>query len=360
MQLRSFLVTLTAAALAQLPLAAATLIHVAPQGNDANSGTAESPLATPHAARDMVRRVISEGLREPVDIVFAEGTYPLGSTLELRPEDSGTAKFPITWRAAPGAKVVWSGGLVIPKRWTRNEDGHWQVNLHGIGPVEWSFRQLFVDGKRAIRARFPNVDAPNPFLYATGGDTDHLIIDPALVKECWGGAADAQINIVPESRFFNQWNTVTAVNTSTGRIDIADSERHRTINSGSWFWIEGVKEELDQPGEWYFDTKSRCLHSIPQTGADPNKQKIVSPFHNRLVNDNSDLHPGPPFKLPDLNSNRVPPRNSPHNAHEGALPTTASATVSATATVWAAAVSAPAVWHGRRARPKGQVHGPAP
>ena len=40
---------------------------------------------------------------------LAAGTYTLGSTLELRPEDSGTDKFPVTWKAAPGAKVVWCG-----------------------------------------------------------------------------------------------------------------------------------------------------------------------------------------------------------------------------------------------------------
>ena len=69
---------------------------------------------------------------------------------------------------------------------------------------------------------------------------DNVIIAPALIKPAWGTAADAQINMVPQSRFFNQWNTVTGVNATTGRIDIADSERHRLIDSGSWFWIEGV------------------------------------------------------------------------------------------------------------------------
>jgi hypothetical protein len=280
-----------ASVLTQVHLAATT-IHVAPQGNDTNSGTAESPLATPHAARDKVRQIISKGLAEPVDIVFTSGTYTLNSPLELRPEDSGTDKFPITWKAAPDAKVVWSGGLAIPKKWRKGDGGVWQVDIMGTGPDDWNFRQLFVDGKRATRARFPNADAKNPFLYATGGALDHVIMDPNLMKESWGSAADAQINIVPESRFFNQWNTVTKVDAKTGRIDIADSERHRTINSGSWFWIEGVKGELDQPGEWFFDPKARRLHYMPQTGADPNQQDIVAPVLNRLVNAKGDVNAG--------------------------------------------------------------------
>ncbi len=71
-----------------------------------------------------------------------------------------------------------------------------------------------MNGKRATRARFPNPDAPIPFLYATGGELDH-----ALIKECWGRAKDAQINVVPQWKFFNQWNTVTQVDTKTNRLD---------------------------------------------------------------------------------------------------------------------------------------------
>ena len=289
------LVALTAClALALLPvsLVATTRIHVASQGNDANAGTAERPLATTHAARDKVRRIISQGLTEPVEILFAAGTYTLESSLELRPEDSGTEKFPITWKAASGAKVVWSGGLAIPQKWIKGGDGVWQVDLKGIGPDAWNFRQLFVNEKRAIRARFPNADAPNPFLYATGGDTDHVIIAPALVKEAWGRARDAQINIVPQWRFFNQWNTVTKVDPKTGRIDIADSERHAKIIPGNWFWIEGVREELDQPGEWFLDRQTRRLHYMPAPGVDPNTLNIGAPVLNRLVNAKGDVNAG--------------------------------------------------------------------
>jgi hypothetical protein len=273
-------------------LSAATRIHVAPQGKDTNAGTAESPVATPHAARDKVRQVIAKGPAEPVEVIFAAGTYTLGSTLELRPEDSGTEKFPVAWKAAPGAKVVWCGGLEIPRKWNKGDGGVWQVDLKGIGPDDWNFRQLIVDGKRATRARYPNPDAPKPFLYATGGDLDHAIVDPSLVKESWGRAKDAQINVVPQWKFFNQWNTVTKVDTKTGRIDIADSERHAKIIPGNWFWIEGVREELDQSGEWFLDPETRRLHYLPPAGIDPNQQTIIAPVLNRLVNAKGDVNAG--------------------------------------------------------------------
>jgi hypothetical protein len=294
MTIRTFLPLAASLALTLLPVSlfGATRIHVSPQGNDANPGSVERPLATPQAARDQARRSIARGLSEPVEIVFAAGTYALKSPLELRPEDSGTGKFPVTWQAAPGAKVIWCAGQAIPQKWSKGTDGVWQVDLTGVGPAAWNFRQLFVNNQRAIRARFPNADAPNPFLYATGGDLDHAVIAPELVKASWGNARDAQINIVPQWRFFNQWNTVTKVDAQTGRIEIADSERHAKIIPGNWFWIEGVREELDQPGEWFFDRATRRLHYLPTPGVDPNTLEIVAPVLNRIVNAQGDVNAG--------------------------------------------------------------------
>jgi hypothetical protein len=281
-------------------LATATQIHIAPSGSDTNAGTATQPLSTPQGAQTRVRSLIKAGLSDSVEIIFAAGTYVMGAPLELRPEDSGKAAFPISWKAAPGTEVILSGGKQITSAWTKGEKGIWHTDLTGIGlgANQWNFRQLFVNGSRAVRARFPNVTETNPFLYATGavgnpeGAFDHLVIKPSLIKPAWGTAADAQINVVPQSRFFNQWNTVTAVDPKTGRIDIADSERHRLIDDGSWFWIEGVQEELDQPGEWFLDPKSGRLFYMPPAGVDPNTQNIIAPFLNHLVDLKGDVDAG--------------------------------------------------------------------
>ena len=287
-------------ALVPVTLMGATEIHIAPSGNDANPGTAAQPVNTPQGAQVRVRSLIQAGLSDSVEVIFTGGTYTLTAPLELRPEDSGTAAFPITWKAAPGAEVILSGGKQITSTWIQGKGGIWQTDLTGVGlgKDQWNFRQLFVDGSRAVRARFPNVTEANSFLYATGavgnpkGAFDHLVINPNLIKASWGTAADAQINVVPQSRFFNQWNTVTSVDTKSGRIDIADSERHRLIDNGSWFWIEGVQEELDQPGEWFLDPKSGRLSYMPPAGVDPNTQNIIAPFLNRLVDVKGDIDAG--------------------------------------------------------------------
>jgi hypothetical protein len=179
--------------------AGAVDVFVAPDGRDTHSGSQERPFTTVQAAQNAVRGFIAEGLTEPVNVIFRAGTYPLNAPLFLEPRDSGTAACPITWRAAEGERVVLSAGREIIGTWTRGDDGLWYVDVSSL-VADWNFRQVFVQGRRATRARFPNVDTPNPFLYATGGGVDHAVIDPTLVKAGWGTASDAQINIVSVSR----------------------------------------------------------------------------------------------------------------------------------------------------------------
>jgi hypothetical protein len=266
----------------------ASEIHVSTKGKDSNPGTRSRPVRSLHAAQLLVRPQIRAGLKQPVDVVIAGGTYYLDSPLHLTPEDSGTAECPITWRAAAGEKVLLSGGVPITGNWTKGEREIWSVSVPGV-TKGWNFRQLFVDGRRAVRARFPNITEANPFLYATGGGMDHVKIAPEKLKSSWGEESDAQINIVPNWRFFNQWNTVTGVDPKTGRIDIADSERHGKIIKGNWFWIEGVKDELDEPGEWYLDRAEERLYYMPEAGVDPNTLRFVAPRLNVIIDAKGDV-----------------------------------------------------------------------
>ncbi|MFN9952212.1 MAG: hypothetical protein ACK55I_03865, partial [bacterium] len=128
------------------------------------------------------------------------------------------------------------------------------------------FRELFVNGNRAIRARYPNKNESNPFLYASSTLSSPLKVSVEKVNKSWGEAEDAKINIVPRWRFFNQWNDVVGVDLVNNHIDLGPRELHGEINKDSWFWIEGVKDELDMPGEWFLDHQEGKLYYKPLKG----------------------------------------------------------------------------------------------
>ena len=75
--------------------------------------------------------------------------------LVLTPEDSGTADAPIVYQAATGARPVFSGGRPL-RGWQQVEGGLWKLHIPDVAAGRWYFEQLFVNGRRATRARSPN------------------------------------------------------------------------------------------------------------------------------------------------------------------------------------------------------------
>ena len=143
---------------------------VATDGSDQWSGTLPSPnadrtdgpFATLGRARDATRQLkASEGLHQPVEVQVRAGTYRFSEPLRLSGGDSGAARFPITYRAYPGEKPILSGGRPITN-WEPYRGKIVCARLPEVRAGRWWFRQLFYNGKRMIRARWPKYDPSNP------------------------------------------------------------------------------------------------------------------------------------------------------------------------------------------------------
>jgi len=103
--------------------AAGLVLFAAPDGNDSwsgrlaepNAARTDGPLASLAGARDRIRALRKAGTvpEGPVEVVFADGIYRIKETIVFTAEDSGTKEFPVTYRAASGAKPVISGGRLI-------------------------------------------------------------------------------------------------------------------------------------------------------------------------------------------------------------------------------------------------------
>jgi hypothetical protein len=75
-------------------------------------------------------------------------------------------------------------------------------------------------------ARFPNKTAKKPVLYAVSGTDSSVVINKNLLKELWGKELDTQINIVPNWKFFNQWDTIKSVDFENEKMHLKNSELH--------------------------------------------------------------------------------------------------------------------------------------
>ncbi len=80
-----------------------------------------------------------------VRILIEDSTFRFDMPLVLEASDSN-----LTLEAKPGTRPVFDGGRLI-KNWTLNAQGHWTTQVD----PEWRFETLWVNGKRATRARTP-------------------------------------------------------------------------------------------------------------------------------------------------------------------------------------------------------------
>ena len=179
-----------------------------------------------------------------------------------------------------------SGGAVI----VRNDDTEGMVMAEAVmfikasQPRPWVFRQLFADETRQTRARYPNTG----HLYATGGAVDHMTVRPGGVNDSWGNEPDAQVHIVAGPKFYNQLPTITSVDVASGTIRIGD-ECFTAIRNNNSFHVEGIKSELDAPGEWYLDGPAGRLYFKP---AEESLRGVVAPRLNSLFRLEGDIAAG--------------------------------------------------------------------
>ena len=277
-----------------MPAWGATL-YVSPAGNDAWSGALQTPnaartdgpLATLPAARDAIRkRKAGAGLAEPVQVVLADGVYELAETFVLTPEDSGTERCPITYAAAPGAKPIVTGGRPITG-WRKGEGELWEADVPSVREGAWYFHQLFVNGRRAVRARHPN----EGYLRIAGP------IKPLGDRRAARGDSSTKIGFRFNEGDVQQWDNLDEVNvflyhswTSSlhwvKEVDQDEDILHFVARSG-WpvgYWetkaryhLENYFEALDSPGEWYLNPKTGVCYYWPREGEDMAQADVWAP-----------------------------------------------------------------------------------
>ncbi|MFO7826826.1 MAG: hypothetical protein R6V72_23030, partial [Cyclobacterium sp.] len=126
-------------------------IHVSPTGDDAAAGSPKEPLKSMAGAQHYIRKLKTSGMfSEDIRVIFHQGDYYLSSPVYFGIEDGGTAALSVTYQAAAGAKVNFIGAEMI-SGFEADENGMYQTQVKGR-----KFEQLYVNGRRAVRARTPD------------------------------------------------------------------------------------------------------------------------------------------------------------------------------------------------------------
>jgi parallel beta-helix repeat protein len=288
---------------------ATATFYVAPNGNDGWSGKlaepnlakTDGPFATLERARDGVRELKGEQRPSgPIAVVVRGGKYYLDRTLVLGPEDSGSQESPISYRAYEGEKPVLSGGKRVTG-WKPYKGRIVQAELAGTRGGKWKIRQLFLNGERQIRSRYPKLDTSNP-LYggwafmegpAEMGSRTAFIYKPGTFRHRWAKPTEAEVIVFPGMGWVDGIGSVKAVDESRRIITLTRGTRNLdrppwfskawSFYPGSRFRVENLLEELDLPGEWCLDSEEGIVYFWPPNGAIQSIDEIVAPALETLV-----------------------------------------------------------------------------
>jgi Protein of unknown function (DUF1565). len=128
--------------------------YVAPTGSDSNPGTEAAPFKTITKAQKAVRE-INGTMTGDIVVYLREGTYQLNSTVNFDERDGGKDGHYVRYKAYKGENPLITGGKPITG-WTIHDEAN---NIWKAEGVDGRFRQLYVNGKKAVRACFPNTIA---------------------------------------------------------------------------------------------------------------------------------------------------------------------------------------------------------
>jgi hypothetical protein len=252
---------LAAAFLLAASLAPAVTITVAPQPR-------AGEVASLTEARDKVRAMRRAGDRGPFQVVLRGGTYRLGETFVLSAEDSG-----VTYEAAPGERPIVSGGRRL-EGWKKASGPVWTA------PAPWDFRQLFINGRRAQRARTPTngfyrIEGPSsqdkPFLLKFRGDD---------IRKEWAGRG---VEVVALLAWSEIRMPIAEVDAAAHTARLTGNPRPSNKEADARYWIENAPDALDAPGEWYLDRDAHTVSYRPMAGENPATDEIVAPTITQLV-----------------------------------------------------------------------------
>lgn len=276
-------------------------IWISPKGSDFNDGTRQFPKATLTSALRQARewrRTEDNRIQGGITIYMEGGTYAFYEPVFIRPEDSGTKESPTIIRSVGDEKVILSGGISI-NGW-KKQGKVWVADVPVFNGRPLDFRQLWVNGKKAVRARdvedfekmnrICSVDEKNEILYVPAVSICRLIDNKGNLKAKYAEMVLHQMWCVANLRIRS-----VEVQGDSAAIRFHQPESRiqfehpwprpmvTTNGHNSAFYLTNARELQDVPGEWYHDIDARKVYYYPREGEKMQEAEVIVPAVETLV-----------------------------------------------------------------------------
>ncbi|MEN7550442.1 PDZ domain-containing protein [Rapidithrix thailandica] len=219
------------------------------------------------AARELRR----EAPAQEIEIQIAAGEYYLGQTLEIGPELSG-----IRLTTKDKGQVVVKGAKRLEARWEPFEGGLWKAKVN----TSQGFDQLVINGEVQVLARYPNIDAQQNHWNGSAADA----IAPERIKH-WKQPQGGILHVLHGAEWGGFHYQITGLDEKGAPVLAGGHQNNRPWNlHKNYRMVENIREELDSPGEWYFDQEEKTVYFWPPEGLDLTSAKTEVSHLKQLIN----------------------------------------------------------------------------
>lgn len=251
------------------------VIYVSTRGNDKWNGSEKKPVASLVRAQELAR---AYGRDTSVEIVFEDGIYYLPGTVQFTGQDSKDYPATVTLRARHEGRAVISGGQQIRLDWKQEAGNIYVASV----PAGMDIDQLYVAGLRQPMARFPNAQPGKQRNVYDTWVLDHRAqpnpeMDPlqperiALWKNPEGGYVHAMHTALWGDM---HWEIKGKNEDGTLQLEGGWQNNRPSGMHPLYRFVENIKEELDVPGEWYYDRSESKLYYMPLPEIDLDEAKV--------------------------------------------------------------------------------------
>ena len=265
-----------------------TTIYVSVNGDNSNSGTKSSPVASVQKAVELSR---NSGIKK---IQITEGDY-YDVAVVLSPKDSG-----LTISGENGKNVRLFGGKMLEG--FKSNGNFLEATVPDSVLKDLDFRILIVNDTLKERARLPETGAfnhlsewPHQWQSSQGGwaqkptesDLTTLYYNPKDLGS-WLDVKNAELTV------FHAWDDsyvgLSGIDTLKRKLIFSNSATHPAGAFSSWagpkthqYIVWNIREGMTHPGQWYVDRTNRKIVYWPKSWEKPENMQVVIPTQTHII-----------------------------------------------------------------------------
>ncbi len=236
------------------PASAQKKIFISLDGNDGAIGSIQHPVASVQQAVFLATQSSSN----KVEIYFRKGVYYLDSTIVLSAAILKGKNLLLS--SYNNEQVVISGAKKVAVSWSKYNNNIYVTNVS----FDFIPDAMFENGKQQVMARYPNYDSAARIFNGVAADA----ISEKRVNK-WKDPSGGFFHALHSGEWGSFHYQITGKQ-NNGSLQMEggwQNNRPAPLHS-SFRFVENIFEELDAPGEWYYDKGNSKIYFYPPSETD--------------------------------------------------------------------------------------------